>query len=129
MNPPRYVVAVLDDEPQMRKALRRLLASHGFRVEDYPTGREFLAALPAHPVDCLVLDLHMPGLSGFEVLTAIADRPEHLPVVAITGHDEPDTRERILRLGASAFLTKPVDEEALLSAIHAVISVAQPIPK
>lgn len=117
------VIAVLDDEPQMRKALRRLLSTHGFRVEDYGTGGEFLAALPSHPTDCLVLDLHMPEISGFDVLEAFAAQQVTPPVVVITGHDEPGTAERTLALGASAFLTKPVDETALLDAIQAALDV------
>ena len=116
------VVAVLDDEPQMRKALRRLLVSHGFRVEDYECGKDFLQELPAHPADCLVLDLHMPGVNGFDVLEALASQDAAPPVVVITGHDEPGTAERTRALGASAYLRKPVDELALLSAIRAAIA-------
>lgn len=128
MNPPQSVVAVLDDEPQMRKALRRLLVSHGFRVEDYRSGREFLNALPAHPIDCLVLDLHMPEFSGFDVLDAVAMEALPPPVVVITGHDEPGTRERALGLGASSYLTKPVDEKALLEAINSVVPPVHSLP-
>ncbi len=121
MRPTPSVVAVLDDEPQMRKALRRLLATHGFRVEDYERGNDFLAAIPSHPADCLVLDLHMPEVSGFDVLAAFATRHVTTPVVVITGHGEPGTAERVLSLGASAYLTKPVDESVLLSAIHTAL--------
>lgn len=121
MRPTPSVVAVLDDEPQMRKALRRLLATHGFRVEDYERGNDFLAALPSHPADCLVLDLHMPEVSGFDVLAAFAARHVTTPVVVITGHGEPGTAGRVLSLGASAYLSKPVDEFVLLSAIHAAL--------
>lgn len=120
------VVAVLDDELQMRKALRRLLATHGFRVEDYETGSNFLATLPSHPADCLVLDLHMPEVSGFDVLAAFAAQHVTMPVVVITGHEEPDTAERVFALGASAYLPKPVDESVLLSAIHSALSRSTP---
>ena len=116
------VIAVLDDEPQMRKALRRLLATHGFRVEAYERGNDFLDALSAHPADCIVLDLHMPGTNGFDVLAAFESQRIVTPVVVITGHDEPGTAERTLSLGASAYLTKPVDESALLSAIRSAIA-------
>jgi FixJ family two-component response regulator len=115
------VVAVLDDEPEMRKALRRLLATHGFSVEEYETGTDFLAALPLHPADCLVLDLHMPEVSGFDVLASFATRHITTPVVVITAHGEPDTAERVRSLGASAYLTKPVDESVLVSAIHSAL--------
>lgn len=121
------IIAVLDDEPQMRKALRRLLTTHGLRVEDYERGADFLAALPSHPVDCLVLDLHMPDVSGFDVLAALAEQQDATPVVVITGHDGPGTVDRVCALGASAFLTKPVDESALLSAIRSTLSPDRPV--
>ena len=123
------VVAVLDDEPQMRKALRRLLATHGFRVEAYENGNDFLAALASHPADCLVLDLHMPELSGFDVLAAFESQHITTPVVVITGHDEPSTSDRVRRLGASAYLKKPMDESALLSAITLAIAADNSLPK
>jgi FixJ family two-component response regulator len=119
------VIAVLDDEPQMRKALGRLLATHGFRVEAYESGSDFLAALPSHPADCLVLDLHMPELNGFNVLEAFKSQHIPTPVVILTGHDEPGTAERALSLGASAYLAKPVDESALLYAIETVTGLGK----
>ena len=123
------VVAVLDDEPQMRKALRRLLGTHGFRVEAYESGNDFLAALSSHPTDCLVLDLHMPEVSGFDVLAAFESQHIATPVVVITGHDELGTAERTRALGASAYLKKPVDESALLSAITLAIARSNSLPK
>ena len=111
-------IAVLDDEPRMRKALHRLLATHGFRVEHYASGREFLDALPSHPADCLLLDLHMPEMNGFDVLREIGSRRDRTPVIVVTAHGEPGTAERVRALGASAFLTKPVDESRLLEAIR-----------
>ena len=123
------VVAVLDDEPQMRKALRRLLGTHGFCVEVYESGNDFLAALASHPADCLVLDLHMPEVSGFDVLAAFESQNIATPVVVITGHDELGTAERTRALGASAYLKKPVDESALLSAITLAIAAVNSRPK
>jgi FixJ family two-component response regulator len=111
------VVAVLDDEPEMRKALRRLLASRGFQVEEYDRGEEFLAVCGSQPLHCVLLDLQMPGLNGFEVLEALCARSTRIPVIVITAHDEPGTAERALALGASAYLTKPVDRDVLFSAI------------
>ena len=105
----------------MRKALRRLLATHDFRVEDYENGKDFLAKLPSHPADCVVLDLHMPGVNGFDVLTVLKSCPAAPPVVVVTGHDEPGTAERTRALGVSEYLKKPVDELALLSAIRAAM--------
>ncbi|MEI6783629.1 MAG: response regulator [Verrucomicrobiota bacterium] len=113
------VVAILDDEPEMRKALRRLLTCRGFRVEEYERGEDLLAALNAQPLDCLLLDLHMPGIAGFDVLETFRSRQIPVPVIVITAHDEPGTADRVRVLGASAYLKKPVDRDALLSAIAA----------
>lgn len=76
-----------------------------------------MTALTAQPTDCLLLDLHMPEESGFDVLEGLTARGITTPVIVLTGHGEPDTAQRVLAMGASAYLTKPVDEAALLSAI------------
>lgn len=115
------LIAVLDDEPEMRKAFRRLLTSRNFVVEEYESGAAFLAALPSHRPDCLLLDLQMPGTNGFGVLDACHRQHIHLPVVVVTAHDEPGTAAQVSALGASAYLKKPVDQNELLSAIEAAI--------
>ena len=115
----KQVVAILDDEPEMRKALRRLLTCRGFRVEEYGCGEDLLAAFGTHPLDYLLLDLHMPGINGFDVLEAFHSRQSSVPVIVITAHDEPGTAERVRALGASAYLKKPVDRDTLFAAIAA----------
>lgn len=119
------VVAVLDDEPEMRKALRRLLTCRGFRVQEYACGEDLLAALDSRPLDCLLLDLHMPGINGFDVLESFRSRQIRVPVIVITAHDEPGTAERVRSLGACAYLKKPVDRDALLCAMA---SARPPLP-
>ncbi len=111
------IIAVLDDEAEMRKALRRLLSSRGFKVQEYEGGKDVLAALGSHRMDCLLLDLHMEGVNGFEVLEAFQARQVHVPVIVVTGHDEPGTEVQARRLGAVAYLKKPVDRDTLLSSI------------
>jgi FixJ family two-component response regulator len=111
------VIAVLDDEPEMRKALRRLLACHGFRVEEYERGDEFLASLGSRSLCCVLLDLQMPEPNGFEVLKALGARQNSVPVIVITAHDEPGTAERVRTLGAFTYLKKPIDRDILFSAI------------
>lgn len=76
-------------------------------------------AIEHHAPECVVLDLHMPGMSGFEVQSALARVKPALPVVIITGHDTAESRSRAFALGACAYLPKPVDHEALLDAIEA----------
>jgi len=111
------VIAILDDEPQLRKALRRLLVAHGFAVVTFEHGDDVISALTAQPLDCLLLDLHMESTNGFDVLETIAHRGLTTPVIVITGHGEPDTAVRVMGMGAASYLNKPVDESSLLAAI------------
>jgi FixJ family two-component response regulator len=115
------LLAVVDDDADVRVALTRLVSSAGFEVETFASGAEFLHSIEDHQPDCLVLDLHMPEMSGFDVQGALAAAHSALPVVVITGHDTPGSRTRALRLGAKAYLCKPVNDEALLAAIGAAI--------
>ena len=70
----------------------------------------------------MVLDLHMPGMSGLQVLRKLQGAGQRLPVVVITAHDEPETREQCLAAGAGAYLRKPLDERLLLNAISAALA-------
>ncbi len=115
-------IGVLDDEPEMRKALHRLLTCRGYQVKEYARGEDVLEALGSQRLDCLLLDLHMEGLNGFGVLEAFLARQIHVPVIVITAHDEPGTAEQVRGLGAFAYLTKPVDRDALFSCIAAALS-------
>lgn len=115
------LVAVVDDEESVRRALGRLIRSAGFGVEMYASGVEFMQSLQRHRPDCVVLDLRMPMISGFDVQAALTRSGTGLPVVIITGDDSPGSRERTLRQGACAYLRKPVDDAMLLDAIHSAI--------
>jgi FixJ family two-component response regulator len=117
------LVAIVDDEESVRRALERLLRSAGLNVVTFADGREFLLSLASHSPDCLVLDLHMPGFSGFDVMDAV---PDSLPVIAITGQDSRATQARAGR--AQAYLRKPVNDEALLEAIVSAVFLKQ-VPK
>ena len=120
MNETRPLIAVLDDELQFCKALARLLKTHGFEVATFTKGEEFLAACASRLPDCLLLDLHMPGLNGFEILEQLAMR--RVPVLVITGHDHPGNAERVRNLGGSGYFLKPVNESQLLTAIADAIT-------
>jgi FixJ family two-component response regulator len=121
----RPFIAVLDDEPQMGKALGRLLKTHGFQVATFTRGEELLAACSTQLPACLLLDLHMPDLNGFEVLQSLATQHTPVPVLVITGHDQPGNAERVRALGALDYLLKPLNEPQLLAAIRKVIAVDQ----
>jgi FixJ family two-component response regulator len=111
------VIAVLDDEPQMCKALSRLLKTRGFEVVTFGLGEELFAAFASRLPDCLLLDLHIPGISGFDVLERLAAEQSPVPVIVITGHDQPGNAERVRNLGAVDYLLKPIKELTLMDAL------------
>jgi FixJ family two-component response regulator len=117
MGAKRSVIAVIDDDASVCKALKRLIGASDLDVETFASGETFLESLSAHRPDCVVLDLHMPGLSGVDVLKALACREVELPVIIITGRDEPSSRARCLAAGAVAYFAKPLDHVKLLEAI------------
>jgi two-component system response regulator FixJ len=115
-------IAVVDDDPFVLRGLRRLLRSAGFDVDTYASGAAFLNAGSDDEPDCVVLDLHMPQTTGFEVQAQLVKRGRGTPVIVITGDDTPEAQSRALRLGAKGYFGKPVDETTLLAAIAAAIS-------
>jgi FixJ family two-component response regulator len=115
------LIAIVDDEEPIRKALTRLLRSAGLDVESFPSGSEFLKSLPTRQPDCVVLDLHMPVVSGFDVQADLAK--SGMPVVIITGHDSDETRTRALAGRPAAYLRKPVNDQILLDAIELALGI------
>ena len=121
----RPLIAVVDDEEPVRKALMRLMCSAGLSVETFGSGAEFLKSLDTRLPDCVVLDLHMPQMDGFSVQVSLGRKCAALPVIILTGHDLPQARERAMQGGASAFLRKPVLDRTLLDAISAATAGAR----
>jgi FixJ family two-component response regulator len=117
-------IAVIDDDESVRRAIRRLFVSSGLHAEGFATGRAFLDSLSASRPDCIVLDLQMPGLNGIDVMNALTRTGLAVPVVIVTGHDEPESRERCLAAGARAYLCKPFDDAALLQAVGEAVDAA-----
>jgi len=113
----RLRIAVVDDEAHVRKALERLMRGAGFEVATYSSGPEYLAVLAVDPPDCVVLDVHMPGVDGLEVQSSMRASGSHVPVIIITGHDSVEAAINALAGGAFAFLRKPVDGAELIAAI------------
>jgi len=115
------LLAVVDDDADVRVALTRLVSSAGFAVETFASGEEFLRSIEDHEPACVVLDLHMPEMSGFDVQGALASGHATVPVIIMTGHDTSEARARAIQLGAKAYLCKPVNDDALLAAIGAAM--------
>jgi FixJ family two-component response regulator len=121
MPKPCLTIAVVDDEAPVRKALSRLLRAVGFGVTTFASGDEFLNSLELRRPDCVVLDLHLPGLSGLEIQQRIIGRNISIPCIVITGKDEPGNNEKALAAGAAAYLRKPLDQDTLLAAISSAV--------
>lgn len=110
-------IAILDDDQSVRTAISRLLKASEMTTESFANCVELFTFLKHGNLDCLVLDLQMPGMDGIDVLRNLKQRGENLPVVMITAHDAPGTRENCMSAGASAYVRKPLDVDALLDAI------------
>lgn len=113
-------VAVIDDERAVRTSVMRLLQSSGVHVEGFASGAEFLGNLPTGNWQLVILDIHMPGLTGFEVLKRIRDERPHLAVIMITGYEGPDVKRRAFESGAQGFLLKPFKYSELLDVVLAL---------
>jgi two-component system response regulator FixJ len=113
------IVHVVDDDAAVRDSLRALLESCGLRVRDYASGAEFLAESPRSAFDCVLLDIHMPGMSGLDLLDILHRRAAMPAVIVITGRGDAGLRNRAQEAGAMAVFDKPLDEDLLLGAIEA----------
>lgn len=111
------LIFIVDDDDAVRDSLRLLLEAHGMTVEDFDSTAEFAAAYRPRPRACLILDLHLPGMSGLDYLASLGKGGPGLPVIMVTGRGDDASRDRALELGAFAFLDKPVNNRELLSAI------------
>jgi FixJ family two-component response regulator len=119
------VVYVVDDDSELREYIRWLLASSGWRVETFADPTEFLATYQDGGVACVVTDVCMPGLSGLELQSALAERGIDLPVILITAYAEVPTAVRAMRQGAVDFLEKPFDAETLLERVREALAASQ----
>src|SRR5262249_19571597 len=125
-NPQRVVI--VDDDAAFRRALARLLRAEGFEVTTFPAAEALLASdLVERPV-CVIVDIHLGGMSGRELAGERARRGIHVPVVFITAHDDARTRGRARQAGALAYLPKPFEDGPLLAALRKAAQIAAPAP-
>jgi FixJ family two-component response regulator len=118
------VISIVDDDLSVRRALRRLVGSAGYIVETFASAQEFLGSAGRAAIGCLVLDVHMDGMNGFELQERLVADHRPIPIIFITAHDDARTRERIRTSGAAGYLSKPFDPQALLDAIRRVAGAA-----
>ena len=120
MDRPSPLISIVDDDPSVRRALNRLVGSAGYLVETFGSAGDFLGSTPSTRTACLVLDIYMEGMTGFELQDQLEADRLAIPIIFMTAHDDPATRERIRRSGAAGYLGKPFDGQALLDAIFRV---------
>jgi FixJ family two-component response regulator len=113
------VVAIVDDDDSIRRSLVRVVESAGYAAEGFASARSFLDWLPGGRAACLLLDVHMSEMSGFDLQNRLA-----VPIIFITAHDDAKTQERIAKSGAVAHLRKPCEKRTVLDAIHRAVRVS-----
>ena len=120
-NTPLRRISIVDDDASIREALKSLMRSVRFNVEAFASAEEFLASERLNDTACLILDVSLPGMSGFELQNHLNSERRGIPIIFITAHADEASRQRALKGGAIDFLGKPVRRETLFKAIQSAI--------
>ncbi len=122
------LIAIVDDEVSICRALLRLLRVSNYRAEAFSSPLLFLESLAERVPDCVVLDLQMPAMTGVELQQRLLLLPTPPPVIIVTAHDEPKMRDRCLALGAVRYLRKPIEGELLVDSVHQAVGAKREGP-
>ncbi|MGZ6075502.1 MAG: response regulator transcription factor [Isosphaeraceae bacterium] len=112
------LIAIVDDDRLIRMSLERLLKSAGLTAKSFESAEDYLDEVDHSDICCIILDIGLPGMSGFELHSRLAAEPNRLPVVFISAHDEPEVENKAIQAGAIAYLSKPFEDDALLNAVQ-----------
>ncbi len=115
------LISIVDDDPSVRRAVRRLVRLAGYATETFASGRDFLDSSAVGRTACLILDIQLGGMTGLELQERLVVTHRAMPIIFIAAYHDALTRDRIARSGAAAYLRKPFDERDLLDAIRAVV--------
>jgi FixJ family two-component response regulator len=116
-----FAIAVIDDDDSFRLALVDALSSFGFETSGYPSARDFIARKAQGLYSLIVTDVHMPGMSGLDLIRHLAASGSKVPVVLITAHSEPGLKARAVAAGATGFLEKPFEINGLIKCIESAL--------
>jgi FixJ family two-component response regulator len=119
----RSLVAVVDDDESVRESLPDLLGEFGFDSKVFPSAEEFLASDSFSQTKCLVLDIVMPGMTGFDLQQELKARGHKIPIIFISAQKDEAVRKRALERGAVGFLLKPFNDTALLGALNTALGL------
>jgi len=111
------IIYIIEDDHSVRVAFERLMISAGLEAITFASAEDFLASECKYKAGCLITDIKMKGLSGFELHIKLKGMGNDIPVIYITGYDTPESRDQAKSYGASGYLCKPIDDQALLDAI------------
>lgn len=126
---PAEFTVVVDDDAAVRDSLGILLEAHGLQVRDFGSGAEFLRSDAHCSTACLVLDYHMPGMTGIEILEELQRRGLSYPTILITGLSDPTITRRALSAGVMTILEKPLPDDVLIDAVRIALgAVRKPAP-
>ena len=117
------IVAIVDDDESVRRALEGLLKAAGLRALGFSSAEEFLNSGQQHNTACLVTDIRMPGMSGLDLQARLNSQNVKIPTIFITAHGDANMRMQALRAGAVEFLAKPFNDDVLLEHVKAALTM------
>jgi FixJ family two-component response regulator len=117
-------IIIVDDEGEVRSALRRLFKVAGMKTQSYASAEDFLDAPCDHRCDCLILDHGLPGMSGLELQSRLVASHRRLPIIFVSAQDDAHTRAQAMQAGALAFFGKPFSDEVLLRTVQTALQLA-----
>jgi FixJ family two-component response regulator len=124
--PTKTLISIIDDDEDFREALQGLMTSMGFRVEAFSSALDFLARTNIRDTSCLIVDVHMPRMTGIELHRHLVESGYAIPTILITAYPDDSVRARALADGVICYLTKPCDEDALLGCVSTALERTEP---
>jgi FixJ family two-component response regulator len=120
------LISIIDDDADVREALAGLMNSRGFTVEAFPSAVDFLARPNVRDTSCLIVDVHMPGMTGIELHRRLVELGYAIPTILITAYPDDGVRARALADGIICYLSKPCEEDALLGCVRSALERTEP---
>ena len=120
--PSRARISIVDDDSSIREALKTLMRSVSFTVYTFGSAEEFLNSQHLNETDCLILDVYLPEMNGFDLQDHLSEEHHRIPIIFITAHADDSSRQRALKGGARDLLSKPVRRDVLFKAIDSAIA-------